>query len=152
LLGAAFLSAPSAAIDLTGTWVAPKGLRCKIRSGSNPGFKESDGNVSTLLVTHTGEDLYVSVNPGGGAYENKFRGSAFTHPSRVSKGYGVATACTVEGKYYAGSLLVPKAQADADAGKLTVVFHGRRFSTMAECRGSYERTSAVDPTVVQSCP
>jgi hypothetical protein len=152
VLAAGLLAAPAGSLDLTGTWSAPKGVRCKVRSGADAGFKETDTHLSELLVSHVGSSLYVWMSPGDGAYENKFKGYAFTHPKQSSKGYGAASACSVDGKYYAGSLFIPNAQADADKGKLSLVFHGTRLSFMAECKGRFERTSAVDPLVPQSCP
>lgn len=152
LLLASLAAAPARGLDLTGTWEAPKGLRCKIRSDANSGFTEADGNLSVLEITQVGDDLYVRVNPGDGAYENKFRGVAATHPKDASRGYAVASACTIAGKYYAGSLFVPKARADAGDGSLSLVFHGSRFSTVAECKGKYVRASAADPNLTQTCP
>jgi hypothetical protein len=153
LLVATLLAAThAAALDLTGTWESAKGLRCKIRSSADSGFSEGDGNLSTLLITQAGENLYVLVNPGDGAYENQFKGIALTHPSKPEKGYAVASPCAIDGKYYAGTLFLPKAAADAERGKLSVVFHGTRFSTVAECKGVYERASAADPGVPAACP
>jgi hypothetical protein len=152
-LGAALLTGPAAAIDLTGTWVAEKGLKCRIRSNANAGFKESDGNIATLAITQVGDEMFVLVNEGDAGYEQKFRGPSLTHPGNPEKGYAVATACTVDGKYYAGTLLVRKSAADAEKGKLSVVYYGTRFSgTVAECKGTYERTSDVDPAVTATCP
>jgi hypothetical protein len=153
LLAASLLAAaPAVALDLTGTWESAKGLRCKLRSNADPGFTQSESNLSTLLVTQVGEVLYVLVNPGDGAYETKFKGVALTHPSKAEKGYAVASPCSIDGKYYAGTLFVPKAAADAEKGKLSLVFHGTRFETVAECKGSYERSSAADPGVPATCP
>jgi hypothetical protein len=148
----AVVAAPGAALDLTGTWESAKGLRCKIRSSANSGFSEGDGNLSTLQITQVGEDLYILVNPGDGAYENKFKGISLTHPVKSEKGYAVVSPCTIDGKHYAGTLFVPRAKADTERGMLSVVFHGTRFSTVAECKGRYERTSAVDPMVTATCP
>jgi hypothetical protein len=154
LLAAALvaLAPPAGALDLTGTWELTRPMRCKIRSEANQGFSESDGNLGTLLVTQVGDVLWISVNPGSSGYENKFRGISLTHPGNPEKGYAVASTCTLDGVYYAGTLFVPKAGADAEKGKLSVLYRGTRFSTVAECKGSYERTSAVDPGVTQTCP
>jgi hypothetical protein len=149
---AALLAAPAAALDLTGTWEITKPLRCKIRSDANASFSETDGNLGTLYVTQVGDVLYVEVHPGSSGYENKFKGISLTHPKRAERGYAVASPCNVDGVYYAGTLLIPKASADPEQGKLSLVYHGTRFSTVAECKGRYERTSAVDPAVTQTCP
>lgn len=149
---AGLLGAPAAALDLTGTWELTRPLRCKIRSNADAGFSETDGNLGTLLVTQVGDVLYVEVNPGSSGYENKFKGISLTHPGKPEKGYAVASPCTIDGVYYAGTLLIPKATANAEQGKLSIVYHGTRFTTVAECKGRYERTSAVDPAVTQTCP
>lgn len=153
LLAAAVLaSSPAAALNLTGTWEAPKGVRCKIRSSANTGFTEADSNLVALEITHFGDELYVRINQGGGAYENKFVGIAPTSPQDPAKGYAVVSACTLAGKYYAGSFFVAKARADAGGGSLSLVFHGVRFSTVAECKGKFVRTSSADPVVPGGCP
>ena len=153
LLAAAVLaSAPAAALTLTGTWEAPKGVRCKIRSSANTGFTEADSNLGVLEITHFGDELYVRINPGGGAYENKFVGIAPTSPKDPAKGYAAVSACTIAGKYYAGSLFVAKARADGGAGSLSLVFHGIRFNSVAECKGKFVRTSVADPVVPGGCP
>jgi hypothetical protein len=146
------LATPASALDLTGTWELTRPMRCKVRSNANPGFPEFDGNLGTLLVTQVGGVLWIEVNPGSSGYENKFKGISLTHPGNAEKGYAVASTCTLDGVYYAGTLFVPKASADAEKGKLSVFYRGIRFTTVAECKGTYERTSAVDPVVTQTCP
>lgn len=142
---------PAAALDLTGTWQATKELRCKLRT-PNAIFSEPEANLATLEITQTGETLYILVNEGGGAYENKYQGLSLTHPKKSEKGYATASACSIGGKYFAGTFFVRKARADAERGKLWVSYYGTNFSTVAECKGRYERVSSADPMVPATCP
>jgi hypothetical protein len=147
------LAAPASAIDLTGTWSAVgESIRCKVQSGNDTGFPQADVNLLELSIVHAGDDLWIQVNEGGAEYENKYLGVAFTSPQAETKGYGVATACTVPGKWYAGTMHVVKAKADAGSGKLTLRYTGTRLGALATCTGRYERSSAAAPAVALTCP
>ena len=151
--GLAALAAQASAIDLTGTWNAQGDtIRCKVQSGNDTGFPQVDPNLVELQIVHVGDELWISVNPGGGGYENKYLGVAFTSPKAEDKGYGVASACTIPGKYYAGAIHIVKAKADAESGKLTLRYTGTRLGALATCTGRFERTSAAEPVIALTCP
>ena len=153
LAAAISVAAPAAAIDLTGTWY-PDGdvLRCKIRSAANAGFLEKDGNLSPIRVRQVADDLWIEINPGSAGYENKFFGVAFAHPQSDAKGYAVVTACTLPGKFYAGSMLISKAKTDGELGSFVLEYTGTRLGTIATCKGRYTRASADDPGITLTCP
>jgi hypothetical protein len=152
LAAALLVAGPAAAIDLTGTWqLKTETLKCRI-SGPVQIFTEHDANWAELAIRDEGDELWIAVHPGGDGYENKYFGLVFTHPKSDAKGYGVATACTLPGKYYAGTIRIPKAKADAEGGTLTFEYTGTRFTTIATCKGQFERTSAAAPAITLTCP
>jgi hypothetical protein len=149
----AALAAPASAIDLTGTWAASGGtIRCKIQSQNDTGFVEKDGNLVELAIVQEGSELWIVDLGNSPEYENKFLGVMFTSPKSETKGYGVATACTVAGKFYAGAIHIAKATADAESGKLTLRYTGTRLGALAVCTGRFERTSAAEPVIALTCP
>jgi hypothetical protein len=147
---------PAAAIDLTGTWAlqGDDGIRCTVQNDIAPGGKERDTRLSTLLIRHTGTELLIEVNPEGSVLQNRYLGLAYTHPKVATKGYGVATACTVPGKAFGGTMRIAKAKASADdgTGTFTLQYVGNRESVISECSGKYVRTSADPPAMETTCP
>jgi hypothetical protein len=158
LLLAAVLLAPlrAAAIDLTGTWElsGDDGIRCTVQNDVAAGGKERDVRLATLLIRHTGTELLIEINPEGSVLQNKYLGLAYTHPKVATKGYGVATACTVAGKAFGGTMRIAKAKASADdgTGTLTLQYVGNRESVISDCSGKYVRTSADPPPMETTCP
>lgn len=150
----ATLAAPAArGIDLTGTWTARK-VTCTVRSEADTGFREADSNLVTILLKQTGTDLWIEINPGPDAgYENKLKGSALTSPKSDGQGYAVATACTIDGKYYSGSMLITKAKRTGQEGSFSLLFQGRKFSnTVVTCKGRYELVDTASPSFATTCP
>jgi hypothetical protein len=149
----AALAAPASAIDLTGTWEARGGtIRCKVQSANSTGFPQVDPNLVILEIVQDGDVLWIEREANDAGYENKYLGVVFTSPKSETKGYGVATACTIPGKYYAGTIQVVKAKADAGSGALTLRYTGTRLGTAATCSGRFERTSAAQPAITLTCP
>jgi hypothetical protein len=147
------LGAPASAIDLTGTWAAQGDtIRCKIQSNADTGFVQQDGNIVELEIVQVGEQLWIRINPGDAEYENKFLGYVFTSPKADAKGYGVATSCTVAGKFYAGAMRIVKAKVDGERGTLTIAYTGTRLGTSATCKGTYARTATAAPAIPLTCP
>jgi hypothetical protein len=144
---------PAFGLDLTGTWVSRSDGYMKCRYFDGTWNRSIDSNIGTLYITQVGTTLYVEINPGGAdVYNNKFKGVVYDGASDPEKGAAGATACKIDGEYYHGAFSIPKAQADAAGGAMTVEWYGTNNPYPQRCKAKFERTSALDPGVTTSCP